>query len=117
MEFRNFLENAGYFDDKQDTRPQGLGRQQDMPGTTLVTSTSSIKGKIVKVDTQPTQVKISIAEDDADIDQEDQKVTTVAIPIRRYLREREQAPRKGDVIQVELDDENNLVSYDILHRI
>jgi len=116
MEFRNFLENAGYFDDKEDTRPHGMGRQQDMPGTSLVASTRSMKGKVIEILIKPNKVVMSVLNDDPDMDQEEMKVTKVVIPLSRYQQEREQAPHKGDIVQVELDSANNLISYDVLHR-
>ena len=117
MKFKIFLERDGYFDDKEDTRPHGMGRQQDMPGARIVPGTSTVKGKITNVEMGRNYVKLTLMSDDADVDEEDKSVTTVAIPLRRYTNERDQAPNKGDVIQAELNRDGTLVSYDVIHRL
>ena len=117
MRFRNFLEARGYFDDKEDTRPRGLGRYQELPGTTMVPSTSTVRGKVVDVEFQDDEVILTLKNNDSDMDEEDKEITRVRIPTARYDREREQAPNMDDVIRVELDRDNKLISYEVIHRI
>ncbi len=116
MRFRNFLEARGYFDDKEDTRPRGLGRYQEMPGTTMVPSTSTTKGKVVDVEFQDDEVILKIQDGDDDMDEDDKTTTHIRIPTARYHRERERAPNMDDIVQAEFDRDNKLISYEVIHR-
>ena len=107
MRFRKFIEDtAGYYDDKEDTRPTGSGRQQEMPGTSMVMGQKDVEAKVTGVEEKDDVIILTLDSDD---------VSHVSISRQRY--EKDEAPKEGNIVKFVFDQDGSLTDYQIIHRL
>jgi hypothetical protein len=105
MRFREFIESTtgGWFDDKENTRPTFVTRQQELPGTSLHLGQNEVQGKVVsrqgtllRLDTTNGPQNVTLPED--------------------YLDQQERTPRPGDTIRAVLNRDGTCQDCQIIHQ-
>jgi len=108
MRFREFLETTtgGWFDDKEDTRPTFVTRQQELPGTSMHLGQDEAEGEVIGKTSLDGRIVLRLKTDG--------KHKQVSIPKERF--EREPVPNIGDRIRAAINRDGTCQDYQVIHR-
>lgn len=115
MKFKEFIKRedttAGWFDDKEDTRPTFTTRQQELPGLTMHLGQSEINGKLLDKFSKGDHIVFKIKSNG--------EIKPVSVDAETHQKQKAKGitPEINDKLRVIVNRDGSVQDYQVVHKL